>query len=119
MKGRTVREFIYNAELWPLVDIWAAETGFRLLQDEASRRLYQKGRWPLMAPAFLEIRHEKGKVTLEAWVKADFFLVLSLLTGRGPETGIESGGLTATVPRQRAREAVNKLLLKLNQKLIT
>lgn len=72
-----------------------------------------------MAPAFLEIRHEMGKVTLEAWVKADFFLVLSLLTGRGPETGIESGGLTATVPRQRAREAVNKLLLKLNQKLIT
>jgi hypothetical protein len=119
MKGRTVREFIYKAELWPLVDAWAAETGFSLLQGEATRRLYRKGRWPLMAPAFLEIRYEKGGVTLETWVKADFFLVLSLLTGKASETGVESGGLTASVPRKRAREAVNRLLAKLNQKLIS
>jgi hypothetical protein len=118
MQRRTVREFNYNAELWPLVDVWAAETGFRLLQSEVSRRLYRKGRWPLMAPAFLEIRHEKGRVTLETWVNADFFLVLSMLTGKGPESRIESGGLTASVPRKRAREAVNKLLKRLNQKPI-
>jgi hypothetical protein len=119
MKGRTVREFIYKAELWPLVDAWAAETGFNLLRDEGFRRLYRKGRWPLMAPAFLEICYEQDRVTLETWVKADFFLVLSLLTGKGPETGIDSGGLTASVPRKRAREAVNRLLKKLNQKLIS
>lgn len=118
MKGRTVREFIYNADLWPLVDAWAAETGFRLRQSDDSRRLYRKGCWPLMAPAFLEVRHENGRVALETWVKADFFLVLSILTGKGPETGIESGGLTASVPRKRTREAVNQLLKKLNQKPI-
>jgi len=118
VKGRTVRKFNYNSDLWPLVDAWAAETGFRLQLSNDSRRLYRKGRWPLMAPAFLEVRHEKGRVTLETWVKADFFLVLSILTGKGPETGVESGGLTASVPRKRTREAVNKLLKKLNQKPI-
>jgi hypothetical protein len=118
MKGRTVRNFTYHGDLWPLVDIWAAETGFRLLHGETSRRVYRKGKWLLMAPAFLEIRHEQGRVMIETWVKADLFLVLSILKGKEPETGIESGGLTASVPRKRAREAVNKLLKRLNQKPI-
>lgn len=119
MKGRTVREFVYTAEIWSLIDAWAAATGFDLLRGEGSRRLYRKGWWPLMAPTFVEIHQEKGRVTLESWVKADFFLILSILTGKGPETGIESGGLSAAVPRQRTREAVNQLLIKLNQKPIT
>lgn len=115
MKGRTVREFVYMAEIWPLIDTWAAESGFKLKRSEGTRRLYRKGCWPLMAPAFVEIQQDKGRVILETWVKADFFLILSILTGKGPETGIESGGLSAAVPRKRAREAVNQLLKKLNQ----
>lgn len=118
MKGRTIRSFIYHGDLWPLVDAWAAETGFGLLHGETSRRVYRKGKWFLMAPAFLEIRREQGRVTIETWVKADLFLVLSILKGKKPETGIESGGLTASVPRKRAREAVNLLLRRLNQKPI-
>jgi len=119
MKGRTVREFVYKAEVWPLVDTWAAETGFKLVSGEGKRRLYRKGRWPLMAPAFVVIQQIQERVTLESWVKADFFLILSILTGKGPETGIESGGLSAAVPRHRARDAVNQLLKRLNQKPIT
>lgn len=118
MKGRTIREFIYNMEIWPVIDVWAGETGFELKCSDDARRLYRKGRWPLMAPAFVEIHQEKGRVVLEAWVKADFFLIFSILTGKGPETGIESGGLSAAVPRRRAREAVNQLLKKLNQRPI-
>lgn len=118
MKGRTVREFVCKAEIWPLVDVWATETGFRLMRSEGARRLYRKGRWPLMAPSFIEIHQEKGRVLLESWVKADFFLIFNILTGKSPETGIESGGLSAAVPRKRAREAVNQLLRRLNQKPI-
>lgn len=116
MKGRTVREFNYKGDLWALVDGWAAETGFKLQQQEESWRRYRKGGWLLMAPAFLEIRQDRGKVKLEAWVKADFFLVVSLLTGKKAETGIEPGGLTAAVPRKRARADLNLLLQRLGQK---
>ncbi len=115
MKGRTVREFNYRGDLWPLVDAWASETGYRLVKQEDSGRLYRKGGWLLMAPAFLEIRQDRGKVRLEAWVKADFFLVVSLLTGKKAETGIEPGGLTAAVPRKRARVDLNLLLQRLGQ----
>ncbi|BCR04232.1 hypothetical protein DESUT3_13010 [Desulfuromonas versatilis] len=118
MKRRTVCEFVRKAELWPLVDAWSGETGFRLWREEGDRRIYRKGAWLLTAPAFVEISQRQGRVRIEAWVKADFFLVLSLLSGRSAEAGIESGGLTAAVPRKRARAALNILLGRLGQKPI-
>jgi hypothetical protein len=119
MEKRTVREFNYQGQLWPLVEKWAVETGFILAEEEKNRRLYQKGQGWLMAPAMLEIRQSAGKIVLSAWIKADYYLVLSLLRGEKPESGIESGGLTAAIPRRRAREAVNQLLAKLGQAPVT
>lgn len=115
MKGRTIREFPCPGELWPQVETWAAETGFTLVHQAENRRIYRQGNWLLMAPAWVEIRQDGRQAVLEAWVKVDFFLILSILAGRKPETGIESGGLTAAVPRRRAREAVNRLLVRLGQ----
>jgi hypothetical protein len=115
---RTVRDFPYTGDVWPLIESWAAQTGFVELDKSSIRRLYRKGGGLLMAPAFLEIRHEGGRVALEAWVKADFFLILSVLAGQKPETAIESGGLTAALPRKRAREAINELLSRLGQQPI-
>ena len=116
MKGRTVIEFACPRDLWPQVEAWAAETGFTLEREEDGRRTYRKGHWLLMAPAMVEIRKESRQVVLEAWVKADLFLILSLLAGKKPEARIESGGLTAAIPRRRAREAVNRLLARFGQK---
>lgn len=119
MKGRTTREFSWKTELWPLVESWAAETGFVLKKQDGKRRIYRKGKRLLMAPIYLEISQERGKVMLETWVSADFYLLMSLLSGRKSESRIESGGLTAAVPRKRARDAVNRLLTRLGQAPIT
>jgi hypothetical protein len=118
LNRRTVRDFPYTGDVWPLIESWAAQSGFVELEKSSNRRLYRKGGGLLMAPAFLEIRHEGGRAVLEAWVKADFFLILSVLSGQKPETAIESGGLTAALPRKRAREAINELLLRLGQQPI-
>jgi hypothetical protein len=118
MNRRTVRDFSYTKDLWPIVDSWAAQTGFVEREKSPNRRLYRKGGSLVMAPAFLEIRREGRKVSLEAWVKADALLILSFLAGQKPEMAIESGALTAAFPRKRAREAVNQLLTRLGQKLI-
>lgn len=119
MKGRTVREFACPKDLWKQVDAWATETGFRLVRQEDDTRTYRKGHALFMAPAWVEIRMEGRRAILEAWVSADFYLILSLLSGSKPETGIESGGLTATVPRRRAREAVNRLLVRFGQNILS
>lgn len=116
MGERTVREFPAGKDLWSRVDAWAAETQFTLRSQDNQRRVYRKGNWLFMAPVWVEIRQEGKRVTLEAWVAADTFLILSLLAGKKPECRIESGGLTAAVPRRRAREAVNKLLARFGQK---
>ena len=119
MKSRTVREFYYTGDLWSQVESWAAENRFNLHRRDAGRRVYRRGCWPLMAPACVEIRQEGERVILEAWVKADFFLIISLLSGKKPEVGIESGGITAAVPRRRAREAVNRLLSRFGQESVS
>lgn len=115
MKSRTTREFVFNGDLWPLVDEWAAEAGFKTVVKEKNRRLFQRGLPLLVAPAVVEVRKRKAKVSLHAWVKADPYLILAVLTGKKAEMGIESGGMTAMLPRRRARHAVNVLLSKLGE----
>lgn len=115
MQGRTRREFTCPEDLWLQVAVWAAETGFTLHAQEDSRRVYRKGHWLLMPTAWVEIHQQGRQVSLAAWIKADLYLVLNLMTGRKAEAGIESGGLTAALPRRRARAAVNRLLARLGQ----
>lgn len=119
MKKRTTVSFDCPHNLWPQVESWAAQTGFVLKDTGNNRRLYRKGSRLLMAPIMVELRQEGENATLEAWVAADMFLILSVLTGSKPEAAIESGGLTAMLPRRRARTAVNVLLRSFKQKPIT
>jgi len=116
MKKRTVREFSSPTDLWPQVEAWAAEAKFTLDSQEDQSRVYRRGHRLLMAPIWVAIKQEGKRVILEAWVAADLYLFLSLLSGKKPECGIESGGLTAVVPRRQAREAVNRLLVRFGQK---
>lgn len=119
MKKRTIREFSYDSDLWPLVDSWAAEAGFTLETEEESFRIYSKGRWLFLAPTHLEIRQNGERVILQTWLRADFYMTMSLFTGKPPEGGLESGGLTAWMQRKKARAAVNRLLVSLGQKIIS
>ncbi len=118
MQRRSVREFPYNDDLWQIVERWAAHAGFIEREREPNRRLYRKEGRFFMPPTYLEVRQKEGEVTLEGWVKADMLLVLNFLTGQKPESALESGGLTASVPRKRARNAINPLLESLGQKPI-
>ncbi len=118
MNKRTRVSFIQPQNFWAQVDSWATQTGFVLVEKSDQGRRYCKGNRLLMAPIMVEFRQEGKKILLETWVVADMFLILSALSGKKPETGIESGGLTAMVPRRRAREAVNILLRHLNQEPI-
>lgn len=119
MRGRTSRSFRCPDDIHPVVEAWAAKHGYRLKKTEGNRRFYHRGNWQLMAPACVQITQDGQNITLEAWVKADFYLLLSLLTGKQPEACLDSGGLVATIPRRIARAAVNELLDELGQKPIT
>ncbi len=118
MSRRTAYDFTVKEEIWPVVENWAKETGFRLKESRQSRKLYQKGHGILVAPMMLEITKTEEKVYLEAWVMLNFFIRLSVLFMVPSEMGIESGGFRLVAPRKIARNAVNKLLSKLGQPVI-
>jgi len=119
LSTRAIREFSYQSDLWPVVDRWAAENGFVLLQQEPSRRLYRRGRLLLLGPTMVEIAENQGTITLQAWIKAELFMLMEQLMAKTPEVTIESGGLTAWVPRIKARKVVNRLLAMLGQNPIS
>jgi hypothetical protein len=55
MNSRTVRDFSVPTNFWPAVVHWAGTEGFRPLDDDGTKRRYQKGHGLLMLPTILEI----------------------------------------------------------------
>jgi hypothetical protein len=118
MDKRTQISFPQSDSIWPQVEPWARGNGFNLKASSASERRYQKGEGFLVAPMMLSIGQTDGKVTLEAWVRCNFFVRLMSFFILPEELGIQSGGFKAVLPRSIARNAINKLLQQLGQPLI-
>ncbi|HKJ04316.1 MAG TPA: hypothetical protein VJ974_01875 [Geopsychrobacteraceae bacterium] len=57
--NRTIREFCYKPDLWPVIDSWAAKYGFILQVQEPACRLYRKGHLLLFGPAMLEVTQQQ------------------------------------------------------------
>ncbi|MBI3968820.1 MAG: hypothetical protein HY329_24550 [Chloroflexi bacterium] len=115
MRKRTIREFEVATPPWPVVEAWAGERGFLRTASDERRRVYQRGRGWLMSPAILEIRHADGRVSLEAWIRNALFSRLVTLFILPAEIAVESGGMTAMVPRRIARVQLNDLLSRFGQ----
>ena len=98
---RTKVQFRYNGDLWPIVEKWATENGYRQKDSGGTKRTFQKGSF------MLKIKNGKPQKTIEAWIKAG---VIATSLGMPAEMGIESGGFTGAARRSIARKSVNKLL---------
>ncbi|MEE8372256.1 MAG: hypothetical protein V3R87_00780 [Dehalococcoidia bacterium] len=118
MSKRTVRDFNFEGELWPIVDSWAQETGYNLKESNGAKRLYQRGHGVLVAPMMLEIAQTGKDVHFEAWIRVSLMVRLFALFLLPSQMGIESGGFQGVVPRKMARAAVNKLLERIDQAAI-
>ncbi len=118
MSSRTTLTIPQNGDIWPIIDTWAAETGYKLKENRGSERLYQKGTGFLVAPMMLKVVSSGGQATLEAWIRVGTFVRLMALFLVPSEMGIQSGGFKLVIPRKTARTAVNKLLPRLGAPLI-
>lgn len=118
MRSRTIRDFSVPKDIWPIVERWAQNEGFRLTGDDGSKRSYQKGQGLLILPTKLEISQSDGNAHLEAWIHASFINRLFSMFLLPEELAIESGGLRAVIPRTISRDAVNRLLVQVAQPLI-
>ncbi len=118
MNSRTIRDFSVPTDIWPAVERWALAEGFRLVEDDGTKRRYQRGSGLIVLPTKLEISQLDGNVNLEAWIHCSPINRLLSLFLLPEEITLESGGLRAVVPRTIARDAVNRLMIHLGQPLI-
>jgi len=119
MNSRTIRDFVVPADIWPAVTKWAESEGFRLIDDGGTKRKYQKGHGLLVLPTKLEIGQTSEGVHLEAWIHCSAINRLFSLFMLPEEITLDSGGLRAVIPRTISRDAVNRLMIKLGQPMIT
>jgi hypothetical protein len=113
VKGRTVRQFQATEDIWAKADAWAAQTGYQLMEQDESSRLYQRGKGFWVAPQMVKLTAMPGGYTIEAWVRVPKFTRVMMLGLMPGEIVIDRGGFVAVIPRNRAREDVNKLLYAL------
>ena len=78
-------------------------------------RNYQRGNGFLTGAMPLTVRQAGPAVHLEAWIHATLVARICALFLIPTDMGIESGGVRGILPRNMARDAVNKLLGQLSQ----
>jgi len=115
MNSRTILRFKSAGDIWPIVNRWASQNGYKLKQSVGRECLFQKGIGFWVAPMMLKVKQENQETIIEAWVRANLFVRISSLFILPAEMEIASGGLKAVIPRNMARKAVNTLLAQLNQ----
>lgn len=118
MTKRTRISFQFAESIWPAVEKWAAENGFKPVFQSSTERIFQKGVGFLVAPMMLSISQKREEVKGEAWIRAGLLVRIFSLFMLPPEMGIESGGIKGMLPRKIARTAVNRLLAELGQQPI-
>lgn len=118
MAKRTFIEFDYSGDVWPIIESWAKENGYRAKGANGATRLFQKGIGFLAAPMMLSAEASSGHVQIQAWVRCNLLVRISALFILPSEMSIESGGMRAALPRKIARTAVNKLLAQFSQPAI-
>ena len=116
---RAIRTFPASADLWEKTDQWANLTGFKQIGREGDYAVYSKGAGFFTAPRKLSMAVKDGTATLEAWVASGLFVRILALFILPAEITIESGGMTAVLPRKQGRTDVNKLMQLLGQPEIT
>lgn len=115
VKGRTVREFQSDADVWGVANGRAAQAGYDLVEQDEASRTYKRGKGFWVAPQKLKMTFTGHGYRMEAWVWLPMLNRIVTLFLMPEELRIESGGVSAFIPRNKAREQVNGLLQALGQ----
>jgi hypothetical protein len=110
VRGRTVREFTSNADVWEILERWALAARYELVVQDQVSRTYQKGSNPFFVPTFVKLTWENPGYCLETWQEPPGLNRFVSLGTIPRVLGLESGGITGSVPRMIARRDVNRLL---------
>jgi hypothetical protein len=112
---RAVRDFEVSQDPLPVADRWAAEQGYKVLEQTASHRRYRKGAGIMAGSRLVTLDVDHGRGHLEGWVGSNMAARLLSLFILPANITLESGGFKGALPRKLGRDEVNPLLATLGQ----
>ncbi|MBI4402676.1 MAG: hypothetical protein HY537_00865 [Deltaproteobacteria bacterium] len=114
--GRWLRDFTSRTESsWTIIEHWASERDFHLIDSRGKRRLYQQGNrgWAFLILA--DIRCEERHVSVVAWLQVGFLMRLLTVFSLPKQMGLHPNGFWGVRARRRACREMNALLVRFNQ----
>jgi hypothetical protein len=117
-KGRTTRKLNFQGDIWPIIDQWAQQNDFALVEEDEGSRIYQRGKGRGKPANMLRIGREDGIYLLEAWIRFGGWLWFSNAMVFPREMIVDGGGAKARPARDKAKGPVNLLLQALGEPVI-
>ena len=117
LEGRTARGFKTSEDMWAILEEWAQQNKYKLLESYETGRVYKKGGVGVL-PMMLKIETAPYGYQLEAWVSVPRINQILSFGTLPTEMVIDSGPKLAFLPRNKARKDVNKLLERMGLPLI-
>lgn len=107
-KKRTQIKIQSTTDLWPQIEQWCQDHGYKSRESVAGRRLYQRGNGFWQAAARLEVTQEG-----EIWQLDAFLFITSFVTHT--DLALDETGPIAKLPRSQRKKELNMLLEQLGQ----
>ena len=106
MAQRTILEFPVHADPWPVIDAWAASTGYSIAESGPWGRRYERGDGFFVGRSCVQIVVAGPGLRVECWILVWF---------TGGEMDVSSGDPLQYFPRRKARRLLNRLFSDLGQ----
>jgi len=117
--GHWTRTFSCRTEVWPVIEHWASENGFRLCGMRGGRRLYYRPRGLGTAfTTYLDIKERDYEVTLSSWIGVSFLSRILRLFVIPYQMNLNPRGILGVRVRRRTCRELNALLSRLGQPII-
>ncbi len=113
--SRTILDFSFHGDLYPILEKWAAENSFATREGENGAIECQRGGGMMMCPVLLQVKQSGRSVHLETWLQVDLLTEFITLFNAPAQSAIDSSTKLLWREKDLARLYVNKLLKELDQ----
>jgi len=113
--SRTILDFSFNDDVYPILKKWAAENSFVSRNGIEGAIECQRGGGVMMSPVMVQIKQSGKNVHLETWLQVDLLTEFITLFNAPAQSAIDSNTQTLWREREIARLYINKLLKELGQ----
>ena len=113
--SRTILDFSFNGNVFPILEKWAAENSFNTRNGVEGTIECQRGGGVMMTPVLLQIRQTGNNIHLETWLQVDILTEFITLFNAPAQSAIDSSAKLLWREKEIARLYINKFLKELGQ----